>query len=74
MTLKELDIGEKALITKVKGTGAFRKRLLEMGFIAGYEIESVNKAPFKDPVEYKILNYYISLRNSEAELVEVEPV
>ena len=74
MTLRELGIGQKAVINKVNGTGPFRKRLLEMGFIVGQEIISVKKAPLSDPVEYKILNYFVSLRNSEAELVEVTPM
>ncbi len=71
MTLKELNIGEKAVITKVKGRGAFRKRMVEMGFIVGQVIESVKKAPFQDPVEYKLMDYEVSLRNSEAELIEI---
>jgi ferrous iron transport protein B len=71
MTLKELNIGEKAVITKVKGRGAFRKRMVEMGFIVGQVIESIKKAPFQDPVEYKLMDYEVSLRNSEAELIEI---
>lgn len=71
MTLLELEVGEKAIITKVKGRGAFRKRIIEMGFIAGKEITAVQRAPLKDPVEYNIMGYNVSLRNSEATLVEV---
>ncbi len=71
MTLNELGIGEKALITKVKGRGAFRKRILEMGFISGKEISVVKKAPLQDPVEYNILGYDVSLRNTEAQLIEI---
>jgi len=71
MTLKELNIGEKAVITKVKGRGAFRKRMVEMGFIVGQVIESVKKAPFQDPVEYRLMDYEVSLRNTEADLIEI---
>ena len=71
MTLKDLPIHEKAVITKVKGRGAFRKRILEMGFVVGKEVETLRKAPFKDPVEYRIMDSNISLRNSEAELIEI---
>jgi ferrous iron transport protein B len=71
MTLKELNVGENAVITKVKGRGAFRKRMVEMGFIVGQVIESVKKAPFQDPVEYKLMDYEVSLRNTEAELIEI---
>ncbi len=72
MNLKELEVGEKAVITKVRGRGAFRKRIMEMGFVNGQLVESIKKAPLRDPVEYRIMGYDISLRNSEAELIEIE--
>jgi len=71
MTLLDLREGEKATIVKVKGRGAFRKRIMEMGFIAGKEVVVGKKAPLKNPVEYTILGYNVSLRNSEADLIEV---
>ena len=71
MKLVDLKPGEKAVISKVKGIGAFRKRILEMGFVAGRPIKSIKKAPLQDPVEYRIMDYEVSLRNSEAELIEV---
>ncbi len=71
MTLAELKNNETAIITKVKGRGKFRKRLTEMGFISGQKIEAIRKAPLQDPVEYQIMNYKVSLRQSEAELVEI---
>ncbi len=71
MTLFDLTQGEKAIIRKVKGKGSFRKRIIEMGFIAGKEVEVIKKAPLKDPVEYKIMDYFVSLRNKEAQLIEV---
>jgi ferrous iron transport protein B len=71
MTLAELNNDETAIIVKVKGRGRFRKRLTEMGFIAGKKIKSIRHAPLKDPVEYNIMGYEVSLRKSEAALVEV---
>ncbi len=71
MNLLQLDVGEKAIITKVKGRGAFRKRIIEMGFVAGKEITAVQRAPLRDPVEYNIMGYNVSLRNSEAALIEI---
>lgn len=71
MTLQDLTQGERGVITKVKGHGSFRKRITEMGFIIGKEVKVVKKAPLRDPVEYKILDYFVSLRNSEANLIEV---
>ncbi len=71
MNLLQLEVGEKAIITKVKGRGAFRKRIIEMGFVAGKEITTIQRAPLKDPVEYNIMGYNVSLRNSEAALIEI---
>lgn len=71
MKLSELEQGEKAIIVKVKGHGAFRKRIIEMGFVVGQEISVVKKAPLRDPVEYNVMGYNVSLRNSEATLIEV---
>ncbi len=71
MNLLQLEVGEKAIITKVKGRGAFRKRIIEMGFVAGKEITTIQRAPLKDPVEYNVMGYNVSLRNSEAALIEI---
>lgn len=69
--LSELRDGEKGLITKVIGYGAFRKRITEMGFVKGKLVTVIKNAPLKDPVEYSIMGYNVSLRRSEASLVEV---
>lgn len=71
MTLADLHQNEKAIVIKVKGRGGFRKRILEMGFVYGKVVSVVKKAPLNDPVEYEIMGYKVSLRNSEAELIEV---
>lgn len=71
MTLAELKSGDKAFITKVKGRGAFRKRIIEMGFVTGKQVIVVKEAPMKDPVQYNIMGYEVSLRHSEAALIEV---
>lgn len=71
MTLAELTNGQEAVITKVKGHGAFRRRILEMGFVRGKKVTVIKNAPLNDPIEYRILNYMVSLRRAEASLVEV---
>ena len=71
MKLSDLNTGEQGVIVKVNGHGSFRKRLIEMGFIAGKKVTVVLNAPLKDPIEYEILGYKISLRRSEAEQIEV---
>lgn len=70
-TLFDLREGETGTIVKVRGRGAFRKRITEMGFIRGKEVKVVKAAPLQDPVEYKLMGYNVSLRRSEAALVEV---
>lgn len=71
MRLSELQTGDKAFILKVNGSGAFRKRILEMGFVRGQEIKSILNAPLKDPIKYGIMDYEVSLRRSEAVQIEI---
>ena len=71
MRLSELQTGEKGVIVKVKGHGGFRKRIVEMGFIKGKTVEVILNAPLKDPIKYRILGYEVSLRRSEAEMIEI---
>ena len=71
MLLSELQNGEYGIVSKVRGRGAFRKRIMEMGFIRGKKVTVIKNAPLKDPIEYSILGYEVSLRRSEASLIEV---
>lgn len=71
MKLSELKVGEEGIITKVKGRGAFRRRITEMGFIKGKKVQMVKNAPLRDPVEYNIMGYEVSLRKNEASLIEI---
>ncbi|WP_291857568.1 ferrous iron transport protein B [Marinilabilia sp.] len=71
MNLSELSNGQEGVIVKVKGHGAFRKRIIEMGFVRGKKVTVIKNAPLKDPIEYKIMDYKVSLRRSEARLIEV---
>lgn len=72
--LSDIKTGGEAIITKVLGHGAFRKRITEMGFVKGEKVIVIKNAPLQDPVEYEIMGYKVSLRRSEAELVEVVSV
>jgi ferrous iron transport protein A len=71
-TLKEMKPGEIAVVKKVHGEGSLRRRILDMGIIRGSQLEMVKKAPLGDPIEVKIKGYDLSLRQTEAALVEVE--
>ncbi len=74
MRLSELKPGETGVITKILGHGAFRKRVMEMGFVRGREVRTVLNAPLQDPVKYALMDYEVSLRKAEAFLIEVEPL
>ena len=71
MKLSELTDNQEGIIIKVQGYGAFRKRITEMGFIKGKKVTVIKNAPLRDPVEYNIMGYQVSLRRSEAALIEV---
>lgn len=71
--LTELPSGSQGIIVHVTGQGAFRKRISEMGFVKGQRVRVIKNAPMKDPVEYEIMGYKVSLRRSEAEMIEVVP-
>lgn len=73
MRLDELHTGDTAIIVKILGHGAFRKRMIEMGFVKGHEVKVLLHAPLHDPIKYSIMGYEISLRRAEAHLVEVMP-
>lgn len=71
MKLSDLKTGERGVIVKVMGHGGFRKRIVEMGFIKGKVVDVLQNAPLHDPVKYKLMGYEVSLRHSEADMIEV---
>lgn len=71
MKLSELRTGERGVVVKVNGHGSFRKRIIEMGFVKGSKVKVILNAPLRDPIEYEIIGYKISLRREEAVKIEV---
>ena len=71
MKLSELRTGERGVVVKVNGHGSFRKRIIEMGFVKGSKVKVILNAPLRDPIEYEIIGYKISLRREEAAKIEV---
>lgn len=71
MKLSDLKTGQSGIIVKVMGHGGFRKRIIEMGFVKGKMVEVLQNAPLQDPVKYRVMGYEVSLRHTEAELIEV---
>ncbi len=74
MTLKNLKVGESALITRVGGEGALRQHFLDMGVIPGAEVTVVKFAPMGDPMELQIHGYELTLRLAEAEQIDITPI
>jgi len=72
MTLDSLTCGQSAIIRRVGGSGALRRRLMDMGLGRGVTISMLKVAPLGDPVAYSVLGYELSLRKSEARLIEIE--
>lgn len=70
-TLFDLQQGESGIIVKVRGRGAFRTRIIEMGFVVGKKVTTLKKAPLQDPIDYSIMGYEVSLRHQEAKLIDV---
>ncbi|MCH5346379.1 MAG: ferrous iron transport protein B [Muribaculaceae bacterium] len=71
MRLSELAPGQTGVVVKILGHGAFRKRMIEMGFVKGRVVDVVLDAPLRDPIKYRLMDYEVSLRRSEADLVEI---
>ena len=74
MNLKELKIGQSAVIKTVGGEGALRQHFLDMGVIPGTEVTVIKYAPLGDPVELQIHGYELTLRLADAEKIEIEPI
>ena len=74
MTLNELRIGQQATIVAVGGSGALRRRLLDMGLTPNTRIMVRKMAPMGDPIEIRVRGYELTLRIEEAEKIEVEGV
>lgn len=71
-TLKDVKIGETVKVVKLHGEGAVKRRIMDMGITKGAEIKVRKVAPLGDPVEFTVRGYELSLRKSDAEMIEVE--
>lgn len=71
-TLRDVPCGEKARVVKIKGAGALRRRIMDMGITKGTELYVRKVAPLGDPVEITVRGYELSLRKSDAGIIVVE--
>lgn len=74
MDLSDLKRGESAVISSVAGSGAFRRRLLELGLLPGTPIQRAGQAPLGDPLAFRVRGAVLSLRRRDARLVQVDRV
>ena len=74
MRLSEMKENQSAIIVRVGGNGALRRRILEMGILKGSEIYVEKYAPLKDPIELIVKGYHVSLRVEEAAQITVDNV
>ncbi len=73
LSLRDLGEGDRAEIEAIRGEGAFKRRLLEMGFMPGTNVLIKKYAPLRDPIELVLKGYHVSLRRDEAQQVLVRP-
>lgn len=71
-TLNQLAPGETGIVTRVTGSGPVKRRIVDMGLVAGTPVKVQKFAPLGDPMEIKVKNFNLSLRKSEAALIEIQ--
>ncbi len=71
-TLKEVKVGETVKVVKLNGTGAVKRRIMDMGITKGVDIHVRKVAPLGDPMELNLRGYELSVRKADAEMIEVE--
>ena len=71
-TLKDVPVGDSCVITKLTGTGAVKRRIMDMGLTKGTQVTVRKVAPLGDPIELTVRGYELSIRKDEAARVEVE--
>ena len=71
-TLKDVRVGETAVVRRLHGEGAVKRRIMDMGITKGVEIYVRKLAPLGDPMELTVRGYELGLRKADAEMIEVE--
>ena len=71
-TLREAKVGSTVKVVKLRGEGAVKRRIMDMGITKGVEVYVRKLAPLGDPVEVNVRGYELSIRKADAEMIEVE--
>ena len=74
MTLKELSVGQSAIVKKIGTKGALKQRFVDMGLTKGVEVKVIKIAPLGDPIELEVRGYNLSIRKDDAQFIEVEEI
>ena len=70
-TLKQAKIGDTVKVVRLHGEGAVKRRIMDMGITKGVEVHVRKVAPLGDPVEVTVRGYELSIRKSDADMIEV---
>ena len=70
-TLRDVKVGEHAVIVKLHGEGAVKRRIMDMGITKGTEVHIRKVAPLGDPIEVTVRGYELSIRKADAEMIEI---
>ncbi|MDR0466516.1 MAG: ferrous iron transport protein A [Deltaproteobacteria bacterium] len=73
ISLSRLELGRKARVVGIRASGELGRRLRDMGLVPGEEVQMTGRAPLQDPVSLRLRGFTLSLRNSEADQIAVEP-
>lgn len=71
-TLKDVKVGENAVVVRLHGEGAVKRRIMDMGLTRGTEVHVRKVAPLDDPMELTVRGYELSVRKADAEMIEVQ--
>ena len=74
MNLSEVQVGDTVEVLKLRGTGAVRRRIMDMGITKGQKVYVRKVAPLGDPMEVTVRNYELSVRKADCEMIDVVPV
>ena len=71
-TMKDAKVGDLSIVANIQGSGALRRRIMDMGITRGTALKVVKVAPLGDPMEIELRDYHLSLRRKDAEMIEVQ--
>ena len=71
-TLRDIKVGESAVVVKLNGEGAVKKRIMDMGITKGADVKVRKVAPLGDPMEVTVRGFELSVRKADAEMIEVK--